>query len=726
MVLSAAALVQACTSREAVGVIVRSVEVQPASANPVEGGSQQFTAIVLDDRDNRLTSATVDWLSEDTTIVRISADGMATAVREGSTRVRATFQGQSGFAEVTVSPVPKIQVTPDSLFFSGGVDDSSPPAQAVLVENGGGARLADLTADATYEPGQPTGWLGLSLSGTVATATLTVTPDVAGLPAGDYDATIDIASPDDPQSPKSVPVRLSLRGITIVETGGSTVVSESGTVDQFTVALGMQPNSEVVLTISSGDSGEVIASENSLTFTPGNWNQPQTVTVTGQNDPAADGDQVTQVSVAVDAANSDDAFDVIAARVVSVTTIDDDAAGFALADTASLVVTEEGTTDQFSVVLTAQPVDSVVFTLLSSDPGEAVLAPGRLTFRPSNWDQPQTVTVTGVNDGLLVDGPQTSVLTVAVDTSASDPAFDPLPAKTASVTTSDDDRAGFALADTAGLIVNESGTADSFTVMLTAQPVGSVVLTITSGDSLEVTVAPIQVQFTSADWDQPKIITVTGVDDEVIDGPQTTDVVVAVGPGGTPGAFALLGSQVVRVTTNDNDSAGFVVTPSTGLLTTEAGDQAQFTVRLASEPTADVTLELASSNPNEGMVSVPSLTFTPAAGAAPWNAPQTVVVTGVDDFVDDGDVAYTVTTAAVSADADYDGLPVVDVSLTNADDDAAALSINDVTVIEGDAGTVNAVFTVTKSLQSSQPVSVDYATADGTATEPGSADVRAR
>ena len=52
------------------------------------------------------------------------------------------------------------------------------------------------------------------------------------------------------------------------------------------------------------------------------------------------------------------------------------------------------------------------------------------------------------------------------------------------------------------------------------------------------------------------------------------------------------------------------------------------------------------------------------------------------------------------------------------DDPLPSLSINDATVIEGNAGTVNAVFTVTLSAASGQSVQVNYATADGTATQP--------
>jgi hypothetical protein len=49
---------------------------------------------------------------------------------------------------------------------------------------------------------------------------------------------------------------------------------------------------------------------------------------------------------------------------------------------------------------------------------------------------------------------------------------------------------------------------------------------------------------------------------------------------------------------------------------------------------------------------------------------------------------------------------------------ASELSINDVTVLEGNSGTSNAVFTVSLSAASATAVTVDFATADGTAVTP--------
>jgi len=96
----------------------------------------------------------------------------------------------------------------------------------------------------------------------------------------------------------------------------------------------------------------------------------------------------------------------------------------------------------------------------------------------------------------------------------------------------------------------------------------------------------------------------------------------------------------VIATTTDDDTAGITVSAITGN-TTEAGGTATFTVVLTSQPTADVTIGLSSSDLTEGTLAPGSLTFT----AATWNMAQTVTVTGVDDAVADGDRAYSLSPA---------------------------------------------------------------------------------
>jgi hypothetical protein len=126
------------------------------------------------------------------------------------------------------------------------------------------------------------------------------------------------------------------------------------------------------------------------------------------------------------------------------------------------------------------------------------------------------------------------------------------------------------------------------------------------------------------------------------------------------------GPGFVLVPTQIAPTAGIQMDSVSGLTTTEQGAQASFNVVLNTEPTADVTIGLSSSNTNEGTVDQASLTFT----AANWDVPQTVTISGVDDTIEDGDVAYTIiTSAASSSDPDYNGLEVDDVSVVNLDDD---------------------------------------------------------
>ena len=129
----------------------------------------------------------------------------------------------------------------------------------------------------------------------------------------------------------------------------------------------------------------------------------------------------------------------------------------------------------------------------------------------------------------------------------------------------------------------------------------------------------------------------------------------------------------MTVTNTDNDAAGITVTPTTGLTTTEAaGGTATFTVVLNTQPTADVTIGLSSSDTTEGTVAPASLTFT----TANWNVAQTVTVTGVDDALDDGNVVYTIVTApATSADPTYSSVDAADVTVTNTDNDAAGITV---------------------------------------------------
>lgn len=208
-------------------------------------------------------------------------------------------------------------------------------------------------------------------------------------------------------------------------------------------------------------------------------------------------------------------------------------------------------------------------------------------------------------------------------------------------------------------------------------------------------------------------VTITPIDDVLIEGSETVSLNLVSTPGYT------IETAAATVTITDNDTAGVTITPIAGLITTEAGGTATFAVQLATQPLSDVIINLSSSNLAEGTISTPALIFTPTN----WNLPQTITVTGVDDPVVDGDIAYTIVTAPiVSTDPNYQGLDPVDLAVTNLDNDELlppplpTLNINQVSLTEGNSGTTAFTFTVSLSAASSSIVTVEYATVDGLAT----------
>ncbi|MBT95647.1 MAG: hypothetical protein CL431_06755, partial [Acidimicrobiaceae bacterium] len=401
-------------------------------------------------------------------------------------------------------------------------------------------------------------------------------------------------------------------GFTIAETSGSTSVDESGTSDIFTIVLDVQPASDVTFSISDGSSDETSISPTTVTFTNSNWDTAQTVTVTGSDDDLIDGSQTSTITISVVDEISDNAYDSVADQTLSVTTTDDDAAGFTITETlGGTEVDETGTTDNISVVLNAEPASDVVISVTSSDTGEVTISSTTpLTFTAANWSIAQTVTLTGANDD-LVDGSQTSTVTLSVDDGSSDDDFDGIADQTVSVTTTDSDVAGFTVIESGGTttVAEDGTTTDDFTVVLDAQPISDVVISVTSLDTGEVTVSPATLTFTSGNWDSSQTVTVTGVDDSLIDGSQTTTVTMAVVDESSNDSFDSLADQTVSVSTADDDTAGFTVTQTDGSSSvTEGGSTDLFTVVLDAQPTSDVVITVASSDTGEATVSDSTLT----------------------------------------------------------------------------------------------------------------------
>ena len=85
-------------------------------------------------------------------------------------------------------------------------------------------------------------------------------------------------------------------------------VSESGSSASISVVLTHAPRMNVQVDVSVSDPSEGVLSSGLLEFTPGDWNVPQIVTVTGVADLLEDGDAAFGVTVEVDESKSDQGY----------------------------------------------------------------------------------------------------------------------------------------------------------------------------------------------------------------------------------------------------------------------------------------------------------------------------------------------------------------------------------------------------------------------------------
>ena len=265
-------------------------------------------------------------------------------------------------------------------------------------------------------------------------------------------------------------------------------------------------------------------------------------------------------------------------------------------------------------MLNSQPTGDVTVGLSSSDPTEGTISVASVTFTTANWNVPQTVSITGVNDE-LDDGDIGYTIVTAVATS-SDGNYNGLNASDVSVTNIDNDTAGITVTPTSGLTTTEAGGTATFTVVLNSQPTADVTIGLSSNDTTEGTAGPSSLTFTNANWNIPQTATITGANDALDDGDIAYAIVTAPATS-ADGNYNTLNASDVSVINTDDDTAGITVTPTSGLTTTEAGGTATFTIVLNSQPTAGVTIGLSSSDPTEGTVSAPSVAFT----TANWNTP---------------------------------------------------------------------------------------------------------
>lgn len=496
----------------------------------------------------------------------------------------------------------------------------------------------------------------------------------------------------------------------------------------FAVHLTQAPTGPVTIPVAVNPSGRITVKPTSLTFTPENFGADQTVTASVTRNSEIDpSDYVIDLGPAT---SPDSLFEGATPPKVKLTLKD---ANQAInisppVTTTPFTVSESGTTATFYVSLAAKPIDRVVITAKvatqspnkeiaialddgtvapvgdagadGGDAGADAQSGGTLTFGDSvqivfesgtEVGTSRKIVVKGVDDD-VVDGNQAAQV-VFDPAQSTDPRFsgkvsDPIP-----FTNLDNDSPNIEITSSGPYFTSEAENAVSpaIKVRLTKAPTGTVTIPLGVGlidNRAEGKVVPsTALVFTPANYMTEQTIPVFGVDDKYADGDQTWTLTL--GPAtSSQSTDAYNGiSTTVQVTNTDNDVAGIVSTPASGLVTTELGGTASFNVHLKSAPMPgqSVQVQVTSSDTTEGTVAPASLSFDENN----YNIDKLVTVTGVDDTFVDGNISYTVTPTIVSGGTDplyYSkassgaGNLSAPVSCKNNDNDVATVSVTPATL----------------------------------------------
>ena len=483
-----------------------------------------------------------------------------------------------------------------------------------------------------------------------------------------------------------------------------TVISETvGVPDHsatFTTTLGSRPVNDVTLNFAASN-GQCTVSPASTTISAASttdWSTVRTVTITAVNDAIDDGDQPCTAVFTV--TTSDPAYQVNPPDY-TVTVADDDQAGYIVTAQNTVLTDTTGlNTISFQVFLTSEPEADVQLTFSSSNSACSASTPQPLTA--ANYASGVFVTLTAVpND--IADANKTCIFTAAVATT--DANYAALLPNSVTVTVLNDDVAGYAYTPTALTLTDTSGqNSGSFVATLTSEPLAAVDLTFSSSDPL--CQPPTgAVSLTPANWQTGVTVSVTTPADNIDQGVAARACTLSVAVATTDATYGAITPPTLPVTVNNDDVAGFAVSPTALIVTDTIGSNtAVFTLRLTSQPTVNVNVTLAS-NIAACTVSTPA-----ALTAANWATGVSVTVTAVTDNIDNPDRTCLINALAITGDPLYVGLgttavPQVTTTVRN-DDQVAIVMSTDVLSVVDTTGQNTASFTMRLASEPTGPVTI--------------------
>jgi Ca2+-binding RTX toxin-like protein len=449
----------------------------------------------------------------------------------------------------------------------------------------------------------------------------------------------------------------------------------------------------------------------SLTFNPGETAKTITVSVTG--DTLNEANETFQVTLS----NSTNAGIGVGQDIGTGTITNDDPVANISVGNATVTEGNAGTTNAtFTVSLSATSGQTVTVDYATADGtatagSDYISAAGSLTFNPG--ETVKTVTV-GVTGDVVNEANETFQVNLS---NASNASISGSPG-TGTITNDDtlvvniaalDADAAEAATDPGVYRISRNGSSGAVTISLTntGSTTSAADYNLTGGS-----VAGTAPNFTIIIPNGQSFVdvTMTPIDDALSEAPETLTLNLA-----PSGSYSIGANSSASVTIADNEALPTLSIGNASIIEGNSGTtNSSFVVSLSEASGQTVTVDYATSNGT----AIAGSAYTSGSGKLTFNPGETVktILVGVTgDAINEANETFQVTLSNATNAGIGAGQNIGTGTITN-DDPVPSLTIGNATVTEGNSGTTNATFIVSLSASSGQTVTVDYASANGTAT----------
>ena len=623
------------------------------------------------------SNVTLTIIEDDVGVATLALSPASISENGGVTTVTATLSEPEGAVTITVSATPDVPAVVGDFTLS--------PANTLTIAAGQTTSTGLVTITAVDNSAST------ASKSIVVRGTADDTPDVVQPPAS---VTLTITDDDTPQ------VALVLSPASISENGGVSTVTATLDVTASTAAT-ITVSATAVSPAVAGDF--TLSTARTLTIAAGQTTSTGTVTITAVDNTTDALDK--SVTVSGTATGGDNATN---PSGVTLTIADDEAATATLALSPASISENGGVTTVTATLST--PEDGAVTITVSAVPdppavvGDYTLStPNTLTIAAGSTTSTGLVTITTVDNSAA-----TGSKTVTVSGTADDTPDVVQPPSDVTLTITDDDVPQVAIVLSPASI-SENGEVSTVTATLDriASTAATVIIEATA-------VSPaVMGDFTLSDNDTLIIaasattstgtVTITAVNNTT-DAPDKSVTVEGTATGGN----SATSPSPVTLTITDDDMAPTVTLAVNPASISENGELSTVTAALSRPSSAATTITV---RPVAGAYTVGSDSTIAFAAGDTANASDTVVISTVDNSLDEADRTATVSGVMVN-DQGVGAVTGASLTLTD-DDDPPVISIDSPSMTE--SATLS--FTVSLSAASGREITVAYAdAASGTAT----------